>query len=68
MKKSTSTKTQVDEITQNVDRAVQTGRYIIACFRVEDDKVHLDRTMVAFPAGDLTNAVQLLANDLLKVK
>ena len=40
------------------------GRYLVAVWRVADDKVHLYREIDAFPLADLPIAFDLLVNDI----
>lgn len=52
------------EILQQLATAVEAGSWMVAVWRVADGKVHLDRTMINFPTGDLGMAVQLLGDNL----
>jgi hypothetical protein len=49
-----------------IARAIQSGHYMMAIWRVENGKVHFWRMTSGFPKADFQNAVALLAEDLSK--
>lgn len=54
------------EILQQIATAIASGSWMVAVWRVADGQVHLDRTTISFPNGDLDIAMQLLADNLKK--
>lgn len=53
-----------DGLAAQLDRAVQTGRYLVAVYRIEGGLIHLDRTSKDFPTADHAQAVELLRKNL----
>lgn len=52
------------ELLQQMDSAIRSGRWLFAVWRIDDGRIHLDRTAVDFPTVDLEKAVQLLSDNL----
>lgn len=64
-----------EELLAPIAKAMTSGRYLIAAFRVERDPlddeklvVHLDRTTHDFPFNQFGEALLLLGENLMKVK
>ena len=57
-----------EAVKAQVDTAADTGMWMVAVWRVADSQIHLERTMVNFPAGDRLEAIKLLQRDLSNVK
>lgn len=49
-------------------RAIDTGRWLIASIRVEDGKMTLDRTALNFPKADIELACKLFVENLQALK
>lgn len=54
------------ELLAQLDRAVQTGRYLVAIYRIEGGLIHMDRTKRDFPENDHDRALDLLRKNLQK--
>lgn len=52
------------ELLQQMDTAIHSGRWLFAVWRIDEGRIHLERTAVNFPTADLDKAVQLLAENL----
>lgn len=52
------------ELLQQMDTAVRSEHWLFAVWRIDEGRIHLERTAVNFPTADLDKAVQLLAENL----
>ncbi len=57
-----------DDVVKLVERAAKTGKWMVAVFRVEDKQLHLDRTAVNFPKGDIDLAMRLIVENVQQLK
>jgi hypothetical protein len=55
-----------DLLHERLNRAITTKRFLVACFRLENEKLHLDLDMQDFPHGDFTEVVRILRDELSK--
>ena len=56
------------EITASLDRACKAGKWLIAVFHVDHDKLILDRTAMNFPVADLELASRLFVENVQRLK
>ncbi len=55
---------KAETLEESLEMARKSGRWMIAVWRVEDLKIYYHRTTSAFPEGDFTQAVKMLAADV----
>lgn len=53
-----------EAIQAGMQRAVQAGQYMVAIFRIEDNKVKMERTSVNFPVVDFPACPKILEANL----
>jgi hypothetical protein len=51
------------KIHMQIDQAKRSGRWMVAIWRVEDGKVHLEKTRCDFPDADVPLAARLFLDD-----
>lgn len=47
---------------------MRTGQWLVAVFRVENEKLHLDRTAMNFPRSDLDLTSRLFVESISELK
>lgn len=53
----------------NLEQALSSGKWMFAVWSIDDrNEMHLNRTVMNFPKGDLDLAVRLLAENLQPLK
>ena len=55
-------------LSEFVNRALRTGKWLIAILRVEDGSVYLDRVAANFPTSDVTVAARLVVEEFDRLK
>jgi hypothetical protein len=58
---------QSDELSKQIRTAKKAGAYMVAVWKVEDDRVHLFRMSNEFPFTEIPTALELLQNDFEKL-
>lgn len=53
-----------DELTVALEAAKASGKYMVAVWRVADDKLELFRVTEGFPLADVPTALEMLKEDL----
>ena len=66
-KKKTTTRIR-PEVLATLEQATRSGKWISLTLRIEDGKVWLDRTAMDFPKNDLDTALNMIADDLNRLK
>ena len=56
------------DVATSLDRACKSGKWLIAVFHVDHNKLILDRTAMNFPVTDLELASQLFVENIQQVK
>jgi hypothetical protein len=56
------------DVATSLDRACKTGKWLIAVFHVDHDKLILDRTAMSFPVADLELACRLFVENVQRLK
>ncbi len=56
------------EIAASLDRACKAGKWLIAVFHVDHEKLILDRTAMNFPVADLELASRLFVENVQRLK
>ncbi len=56
------------DVATSLDRACKTGKWLIAVFHVDHDKLILDRTAMNFPVADLELASRLFVENVQRLK
>jgi hypothetical protein len=56
------------DVVASMDRACEIGKWLIAIFHVDHDKLILDRTAMNFPVADLELASRLFVENVQRLK
>ncbi len=56
------------DVAASLDRACKAGKWLIAVFHVDHDKLILDRTAMNFPVADLELASRLFVENVQRLK
>ncbi len=56
------------DVAASLDRACKAGKWLIAVFHVDHDKLILDRTAMNFPLADLELASRLFVENVQRLK
>ena len=56
------------DVTASLGRACQAGKWLIAIFHVDQEKLILDRTAMNFPVADLELASRLFVENVQRLK
>lgn len=62
------TKTAEELVDDNVAKMKEAGKWVVFCVRIEDGKVCVERTAVAFPKVEIDTTIRLIVEDLQKLK
>ena len=57
-----------EQAASNVRKATQSGKWLIASFRIDGEQLHLDRIALNFPKGDLSLACRLFVENVEALK
>ena len=57
-----------EQAVSNVRKATQSGKWLIAAFRIDGEQLHLDRIALNFPKGDLSLACRLFVENVEALK
>lgn len=55
-------------VVAQLEAAVRTGQWLVAVFRVENEKLFLDRTAMNFPRTDLDLTSRLFVENITELK
>ena len=56
------------DVGANLERACNTGQWLVAVFRINDEKLFLDRTATNFPKADIDLACRLFVENVQELK
>ncbi len=64
----TKIESPVDQAVANVTRATTSGKWMVAAWRIDGNTIFLDRIAFNFPKADVDTAMQLIVQDVQKLK